>query len=65
MNTQTNLSNQNYSDIKKIVNKNDLTNDEKIEIYVQFGSSLTKQNFQEIEEYYTFLNEFKKQRYLK
>jgi len=62
MNTQTNINNQNYRDIKKIVIKNDLTNDEKIEIYVQFGSALTKQNFQDANEYYIFLDEFKRQR---
>ena len=62
MNTQTNINNQNYRDIKKIVQKNNLTNDEKIEIYVQFGSALIEQNFQDANEYYIFLDEFKRQR---
>lgn len=65
MNTQTNLTNQNYNDIKKIVTKNSLEQDESIEIYVQFGASLVKQNFDEPMEYYDFLEEFKKHRDLK
>ena len=65
MNTQTNLSNQNYQDIKKIVFKNNLDCEETIKLCVQFGSSLTKQNFDEPTDYYTFLEEFKKQRDLR
>jgi hypothetical protein len=62
MNTQTNLTNQNYNDIKKIVFKNNLDFEESIKIAAQFGSALTKQNFDEPTEYYTFLEKFKKHR---
>lgn len=65
MNTQTNLTNQNYQDIKKIVFQNSLDFEDTIKLSVQFGSALTKQNFDEPTEYYTFLEEFKKHRDLK
>lgn len=62
MNTQTNLSNQNYEDIRKIVFINNLDFEDTIKLSVQFGSSLSKQNFDEPQDYYTFLEEFKKHR---
>jgi hypothetical protein len=65
MNTQTNLTTQNYNDIKKIVFVNTLDFEDTIKLSVQFGSALSKQNFDEPTEYYTFVEEFKKQRDLK
>jgi len=62
VNTQTNLTNQNYNDIRKIVFKNNLDYEDAIKLSVQFGSSVTKQNFDEPTEYYAFLEQFKKDR---
>ena len=65
INTSTNISNQHYQDVKRIVKSNKLIDDEAIEIYVQFGNALNRQKFQEPEEYYKFLDLFCSDRDLK
>jgi len=68
MNTNTSISNKNIRDIKQMLSGNyNLTADEVISLYMQFGSVLANQEFTEDEglEYEKLLKQFKKTRGLK
>lgn len=57
---KTTITNQNVNDLDKILSNEDYTKEEYIKICIMFGSLLNQQDFKEGNEYYTFLEEFKK-----
>jgi len=59
-NIKTTVTNQYVNDVKKVLNKNDYTLEEKIKISIAFGEALSNKNFKEDNEYYQFIKEFEK-----
>ncbi len=57
---KTTITNQNINDVKKLFKLEVFSQDQKIKIAIAFGASLAKQNFAREDEYYIFLDKFKK-----